>query len=75
MSLLGSLEQVLSDLINHLIESSLDVVSLSAPFDEKCLANKKNDLELIILCELTFNCSKSTLQTLEKGMKYVQSWQ
>ena len=27
----------------------------------------------IIACQLTFTCSKSTIETLEKGVKYVQS--
>ena len=29
----------------------------------------------IIQVALTFTCSKSTIETLEKDMKYVQSWQ
>ena len=36
-----------------------------------------NSLTLFIIdiTQLTFTCSKSTTETLEKGMKYVQSWQ
>ena len=32
-------------------------------------------LFIIDITQLTFTCSKSTTETLEKGMKYVQSWQ
>ena len=27
----------------------------------------------VVSTQLTFNCSKSTIETLEKGVKYVQS--
>ena len=33
------------------------------------LKNQKN----VFLTQLTFACSKSTVETLEKGVKYVQS--
>ena len=34
---------------------------------------RKLDLNLPLLAQLTFICSKLTIETLEKGMKYVQS--
>ena len=30
-------------------------------------------LEVSLLTQLAFTCSKSTIETLEKGVKYVQS--
>ena len=30
---------------------------------------------LVCICKPTFTCSKTTIETLEKGMKYLQRWQ
>ena len=32
-------------------------------------------IEFTVASQLTFTCSKSTIETLEKGVKYVQSQQ
>ena len=45
-----------------------------------CLPLQQNFILLsvtckIVLTQLTFTCSKSTIETLEKGVKYVQSQQ
>ena len=37
------------------------------------LSNRKNILIIQPYTQLTFKCSKSTIKTLEKGLKYVQS--
>ena len=45
--------------------------------DQFCMLNKKVVIFQLdfhkLLSQLTFTCSKSTIETLEKGIKYVQS--
>ena len=39
------------------------------------LDSNSTPLNSQINSQLAFTCSKSTLETLEKGVKYIQSWQ
>ena len=41
---------------------------------DACIVNLDNiPRKGLVITELTFACSKSTIETLEKGVKYVQS--
>ena len=39
----------------------------------KLIANRTNYLDQGVLAQLAFICSKATIETVEKGVKYIQS--
>ena len=41
--------------------------------DEECAGNKSDELIPGEKTHITLTCSKSTMETLEKGVKYIQS--
>ena len=41
--------------------------------DEECAGNKSGELIPVEKTHITLTCSKSTMETLEKGVKYIQS--
>ena len=45
------------------------------PFCKFWKVNKQLIGKIMNLIQLTFTCSNSTIETLEKDVKYVQSWQ
>ena len=73
----GSTFSKKANLVNFLIEMRGEKKSKFASFvfsqDQHLVLNLKFSNLNILLTQRAFTCSKSTIETLEQGVKYVQS--
>ena len=61
-------------MIEHICENTRAFSAKITPFTRLFLQNASSQMfDRIVTTQLTFTCSKSVVETLEKGVKYVQS--